>query len=135
MDEESEEALEKDNIEALQTLCCLDEPTPTPGAEPEDQTPQMNTDHDLATPDDSVLDCINSQAPNDEQMEQAQTYQSLTSQTTHSDLKRSINTHIMDNLDQTLQSKHKSLIDRGANCGLAGSAVLENALSQALTIM
>ena len=35
----------------------------------------MNTDHDLEKPDDSILDYINSQAPNDEQMEQAlQTY-------------------------------------------------------------
>ena len=44
----------------------------------------MNTDHDLETPDDSILDFINSQAPNDEQMEQTlQTYQALTTQATH----------------------------------------------------
>ena len=29
----------------------------------------MNTDHDLKTPDDSILDIINSQAPNDEQID------------------------------------------------------------------
>ena len=54
----------------------------------------MNTDHDLETDDDSILDYI-SQAPNDEKMELAfQTYQALTSQTTHSAPNRSINTYI-----------------------------------------
>ena len=85
MSEVSKEALKKDNLEALQKFqnrkvqeasCCLDDPTPTPAAAPEDQPPQMNTDHDLETPDDSIPDFINTQAPNDEQMEQAlQTYQ------------------------------------------------------------
>ena len=89
MNEESKEALKKYNLEALQkflnwkvqeALCCLDDPTPYPGAEPEDRPPQMNTDQDLKTPYDSILDSINSQAPNDEQMEQAlHTYQALTS--------------------------------------------------------
>ena len=59
---------------------CLADPTPTAGTGPEDQPPQMNTDHDLKTPGDSILDYINSQTSNDEQMEQAlQTYQALTS--------------------------------------------------------
>ena len=40
----------------------------------------MNTDHDLKTHDDSLVDYINSQASNDEQMEQGlQTYQAMTS--------------------------------------------------------
>ena len=127
------EALKKYNLEALQkfqdrkvqeALCYLDEPTSNPGAEPEDQPPQMNTDHDLKTPDDSILDCINSQAPNDEQMEQAlQTYQAMTSQTNHSVPNRSINTHITYHVDKVLQSKHASLVDRGANGGLVGSDV------------
>ena len=85
MNEESKETLKKYKLEALQkvknrkvqeALCCLDDPTPTPGAEPEDQSLQINTDHDFETTDDSILDLISSQAPNDEQMEQApQTYQ------------------------------------------------------------
>ena len=59
---------------------CHDDPTPNPGAEPEDQTIEMSTDHDLETPDDSILDYINSQAPNDEQMELGlHSYQALTS--------------------------------------------------------
>ena len=91
-----------------EALCCLDNPTPNPGAEPghhtpmmitdhdlktpddnltpnpgaepEDCTPMMNTDHGLKTPDDAIKDYMNSRAPNDEQMEQAlQTYQGLTS--------------------------------------------------------
>ena len=52
-------------------MCCLDNPAPTPGAEQEDHTPIMNTDHDLKTPDDSILDHINSQSPNDGQIEHA----------------------------------------------------------------
>ena len=88
-------------------MCCLDDPTPNPGAEPEDQPTQMNTDHDLdlETPDDSILDYLNSQAPNDEQMEQAlQTYQAMTSQTNHSSPNRSINTHMtkLYSLDMSL---------------------------------
>ena len=76
MKEESKEALKKYNIEPLQksqnrkaqwALCFLDDPTPNPGAEPVDQPLHMNTDHDLETPDDSILDFITSQAPNDEQ--------------------------------------------------------------------
>ena len=40
----------------------------------------MNTDHDLKTPDDSILDYINSQTPNDEQVEQAlQSYKAMAS--------------------------------------------------------
>ena len=69
MNEESKEALKKYNLEApknfqnrqiQEALCCLDNSTNTPGAEPEDHTPLMNTDHDLKTPDDSILDYINS---------------------------------------------------------------------------
>ena len=51
----------------------------------------MNTDHDLKTPDDSILDYINS------------------------------HTHTTYHVDQALQSKHESFVDRGANAGLAGS--------------
>ena len=84
----------------------------------------MNTDHDLETCDDSVLEYINIQAPNDEQMEQAlQTYQSLTSHTAHSAPNRAINTHITCHDDKALQSTHESLVDRGASGGIAGSDV------------
>ena len=103
------EALKKYTLEALQifqkrtvqeVLFCFDDPTPNPGAEPEDQPLQMKTDHDLKTPDDSILDYINSQPPNHEQMEQAlQTYQALTSQTNYSTPNRSINTRITYHVD------------------------------------
>ena len=89
MNEESNEALKKYNLEALQklknrtvqeALCCHDDPTPNPGAEQEDQPLQINTDHDLETSNGFMLDLINNQAPSDEQLEQAlQTYQALTS--------------------------------------------------------
>ena len=79
MNEETKEAFKKYNLEVLQEyknrtvqerLCCLDDPTPTSGAEPVDQPLQINPDHDLETPDDAILDLINNQAPNDEQLEQ-----------------------------------------------------------------
>ena len=63
-----------------EVLCCLNDCVPTPGAEPEYQPLQINTDHDLKTPDDSIFGLIKNQAPSDEQFEQAlQTYQALTS--------------------------------------------------------
>ena len=55
MNEESKESLKKYNLDALQkyknrtvqeTLCYLDDPTPIPGADPEDQPLQINTDLD-----------------------------------------------------------------------------------------
>ena len=75
MNEESKEALKKYNLEApkceyrtvQEALHCLDDPTPNPGAEPADQLLQINPDHYLGTPDDTILDLINNQAPNDEQ--------------------------------------------------------------------
>ena len=68
----------------------------------------MNTDHDLETPDDSILDYINSQAWNDEHMEQV-LQETMTSQTSHSAPNRSISIHIIYHVDQALQSKHGSL--------------------------
>ena len=115
MNEESKEALKKYNLEApkcenrtvQEALHCLDDPTPNPGAKPADQLLQINPDHYLGTPDDTILDLINNQAPNDEQLEQAlQSYQVLTSPTIYSSPTRSMNT---------------PLVDRGANGGLAGS--------------
>ena len=97
-------------------LCCPDDPTPTPGAEPGDQSPQINPDDDLETPHDAILDFINNQAPNDEQLEQVlQSYQALTSPTIYSSPTRSMNTHITHHVDKALQSKRSSLEDRGAN--------------------
>ena len=69
-------------IGQFKRLYVFGDPTPTPGAEPEDQLLQIHTDHDLETPDDSIFDLMNSQAPSDEQLNQAlQTYQALTSLT------------------------------------------------------
>ena len=56
MNEESKESLDKYNLDALQklknrtvqeALSCLDDTTPNPGAEQEDQLLQINTDHEL----------------------------------------------------------------------------------------
>ena len=85
-------------------------------------TLQINPDHYLETPEDSILDLIDNQAPNDEQLEQAlQSYQALTSPAIYSSPPRSMNTHITCHVDKVLQSKHASLLDRGANGGLTGS--------------
>ena len=118
MNGESKEASKKYNLESLQkseirtvqeTLCCLDDPTPNPGAELADQPLQINPDHDLETPDDALLDLINNQAPNDEQLEQAlQSYQALTSITIYSSSTKSMNTHITYHVDKALQSNHAS---------------------------
>ena len=54
---------------------------------------------------------------------------------------RSINHHFTYHIAQASQAKHGSLVDRGANGGLAGSDVRilsrssRNALSLALTVM
>ena len=45
-------------------------------------------------------------------------YQALTSQTTHSAPNSSMNTQVTYYLDKSLQSKHASLVDRGAMAAL-----------------
>ena len=77
-------------------------------------------DQDLETPNDELLEFINSQHHTDDQLDQVlQTYQAYSEN--HLTIK--INAHFTYHVAQADQAKHASLIDRGANGGLAGSDV------------
>ena len=78
---------------------------------------EFNTDKDLEPPTDDLLDFITSQEHSDDQLDQdLQTYQAY--QETQSET-----AHITYHVAQANQAKHGSLVDRGANGGLAGSDV------------
>ena len=77
---------------------------------------EFNTDKDLEPPTDDLLDFITSQEHSDDQLDQGlQTYQAY--QQTQSE------TETPHRFAQANQAKHGSLVDRGANGGLAGSDV------------
>ena len=86
---------------------------------------EFNTDKDLEPPTDDLLDFITSQEHSDDQLDQVlQTYQAY--QETQSETgtpHRQMNAHITYHVAQANQAKHGSLVDRGANGGLAGSGV------------
>ena len=86
---------------------------------------EFNTDKDLEPPTDNLLDFITSQEHSDDQLDQVlQTYQAY--QQTQSETEtphRQMNVHITYHVAQANQAKHGSLVDRGANGGLAGSDV------------
>ena len=70
----------------------------------------FHPDQDLEPPIDDLLDLMNSQDHSDDQLDQVlQTYQAYA--------------HISYHVAQANQVKHGSLVDRGANGGLAGSDV------------
>ena len=70
---------------------------------------------------------MNSQCHNSEDLDQAlqayQAYQALSPQDSTIIPERSINHHFTYHIAQASQAKHGSLVDRGANGGLAGSDV------------
>ena len=78
--------------------------------------------------DDPILDVANSQCYNSEDLNQAhqayQVYQVPSPQDYTMTPERSINHHFTYHIAQASQAKHGSLVDRGANGGLAGSDVL-----------
>ena len=86
---------------------------------------EFNTDQDLEPPTDDILDFITSQDHSDDQLDQVlQTYQAdQKSQSETETPPRQMNAHITYHVAQAQQSKHGSLVDRGANGGLAGSDV------------
>ena len=79
----------------------------------------------MERPTDNLLDFITSQEHSDDQLDQVlQTYQAY--QQTQSETEtphRQMNAHITYHVAQANQAKHGSLVDRGANGGLAGSDV------------
>ena len=86
---------------------------------------QFNTDQDLEPPTDDILEFITSQDHSDDQLDQVlQTYQAYQqSQSETETPPRQMNAHITYHVAQAKQTKHGSLVDRGANGGLAGSDV------------
>ena len=101
-----------------------DEP---PGPQvPENDLPDL-PESDLDIPDDPILDFVNSQCHSSEDLDQAlQAYQAYQVPSPHDSTntpERSINHHFTYHIAQASQAKHGSLVDRGANGGLAGSDV------------
>ena len=82
---------------------------------------------DLNIHDDPNLNIVNSQCHNSKDLDQAlqayQAYQVPSPQDSTITPERSISHHFTYHIAQASQAKHKSLVDRGANGGLAGSDV------------
>ena len=93
---------------------------------PENDLPDL-PESDLDIPDDPILDCVNSQCHCSENLDQAlqdyQAYQVPSPQDSTMTPERSIKYHFTYHVAQASQAKQGSLVDRGANCGLAGSDV------------
>ena len=93
---------------------------------PENDLPDL-PESDLDIPDDPILDFVNSQCHSSEDLDQAlQAYQAYQVQCPQDSImtpERSINHHFTYHVAQASQAKHGSLVDRGANGGLAGSDV------------
>ena len=91
---------------------------------PENDHPDL-PESDLDIPDDPILDFVNSQCHSSEDLDQAlqayQAYQVPSPQDSIMTPERSINHHFTYHIAQASQAKHGSLVDRGANDGLAGS--------------
>ena len=93
---------------------------------PENDLPDL-PESDLDIPDDPILDFVNSQYHSSEDLDQAlqadQAYQVPCPQDSTMTPERSISHHFTYHVAQASHAKHGSLVDRGANGGLAGSDV------------
>ena len=93
---------------------------------PENDLPDL-PESDLDIPDEPILDFVNSQCHSSEDLDQAlqayQAYQVPCPQDSTMIPERTINHHFTYHVAQGSQAKHGSLVDRGANGGLAGSDV------------
>ena len=142
LSQEAKDALQKYNIEAIQKFKtsrnlketdlihdvyehAQEKLPPSIDEEEFQECQQFNTDKDLEPPTDDLLDFITSQEHSDDQLDQVlQIYQAH--QQTQSETEtphRQMNAHIIHHVAQANQAKHGSLVDRGANGGLAGSDV------------
>ena len=111
---------------------------------PENDLPDL-PESDLDIPDDPILDFVNSQCHSSEYLDHTlqayQAYQVPCPQDSTMTPERSINHHFTYHIVQASQAKHGSLVDGGANGGLAGSDVRilsrssRNVLSLELTVM
>ena len=141
LSQEAKEALQKYNVEAIKkfkTSRNLNETDlihdvyehaqvkllPSIDEEEFQECQVFNTDTDLESPTDDLLD-FTSQEHSDDQLDQViHTYQAY--QQTQSETEtphRQMNAHITYHVAQANQAKHGSSVDRGANGGLAGSDV------------
>ena len=139
LSQEAKDALQKYNVEAIQKFKAsrnlnetelmhsvyehAQQESPTSIDEQEFQEcQQFNTDQDLEPPTDDILEFITSQDHSDDQRDQVlqpyQAYQQSQSETEAPP--RQMNAHITYHVAQAQQAKHGSLVDRGANGGLAG---------------
>ena len=86
---------------------------------------QFNTDQELEPPTNDILEFITSQGHSEDPLDQVlQTYQAYQqSQSETETPPRQMNAHITYHVTQAKQAKHGSLVDRGANGGLAHSDV------------
>ena len=86
---------------------------------------EFNTDKDLEPPPDDLLDFITSQEHSNDQLDQAlHTYRAYRQTQSETETQhRQMNAHITYHVAQANQAKHGSLVDRGANGGLACSDV------------
>ena len=93
---------------------------------PENDLPDI-PESDLDIPDDPIPDFVNNQCHSSEDLDQAlqayQAYQVPCPQDFTMTPERSINLHFTYHVAQASQAKHGSLVDTGANGGLAGSDV------------
>ena len=110
------------NTEIVETP--QDEPPGPPVSE--NDLPDL-PESDLDIPDDPILDFVNSQCHSSEDLDQAlqayQVYQVPCPQDYTMTSERTINPHFTYHIAQASQAQHGSLVDRGANGGLAGSDV------------
>ena len=142
LSQEAKDALQKYNVEAIQKFKASrnlnetqlihtisehaqDELPPIIGEEEFQECQEFNTDQDLEPPADDLLEFINSQEHSDDQLDEVlQTYQAYQeSQFDNEKPHTQINAHITYHVAQAQHAKHGSLVDRGANGGLAGSDV------------
>ena len=100
---------------------------PSEDTTPEEQHDPHQFDDAPDSETDPILDYINSQQQQEEDMNNAlQAYNVMTSPNSDDTPQRSINSfhiHLFYHVAQAKQAQHGSLLDRGANGGLAGSDV------------
>ena len=106
------------NSEIVETL----QDDPLGPTVPENDLPDL-PESDLDIPDDPNFDFVNSQCHSSEDLDQAlhayQAYQVPCPQDSTMTPERSINHHFTYHIAPASQAKHCSLVDRGANGGLA----------------
>ena len=122
------DAISRLNKRKVHNTEIVEEPQDDPPGPPvsENDLPDL-PESDLNIPDDPILDFVNSQCHSSEDLDQAlqayQAFQIPSPQNSTTTPERTVNYHFTYHIAQASQAKHGSLVDRGANGGLAGSDV------------